>query len=493
MNRALAASLLLLLLLAWSAWLMARGLDRPFENDMHGGNGAFYSLVARNFRRYPVAQLAGVMCIEPGASVREPAIYTHHPPMIGWLVWLSFALFGEGEWQARVVTLVLALLAVIALFVWLRAAFPDSLLAPFTATVLTWASPIAAHYATMPDPQGAGVMLAMFVALGGAARWQRDPRARHLVVVQLGLAFGYLFDWPAFLTALMLTWWLWCSREPRARHAAAWVGGGVLACGTVLLAWLAFMPRGPLPSLGQAFLERTAAGLDDLSIAQALRQILVLHARAFSLPTSIAGLIALVWLVACWRRPATDRSHALLLIPLGTGVCHVLLFLGGAAIHDYWQIYLAPGLALPAAWAVARMARWGPRWQHAALAASLALALTTSVAAVRFSERERAAGASQALELKQLGLLLNRRVALEGYVAVPMPRCLPLLYYADRKTVWRFTPAVLADVWQSLGVQLGAVVLGAAEQFLDTSPLVRAGWSGPVAVGRYRVWTRDPP
>src|SRR5262245_7727840 len=114
------ALLALLAVLAVSSFLMATHLTAPFASSMSGHNNAWYSLAARNYQRYGVVSLRAAMCLEPGAPVAEPRVYLHHPPLIALLVLASFELFGEGEWQTRVVPLALSLLAVAMWFAFLR-------------------------------------------------------------------------------------------------------------------------------------------------------------------------------------------------------------------------------------------------------------------------------------------------------------------------------------------------------------------------------------
>jgi 4-amino-4-deoxy-L-arabinose transferase-like glycosyltransferase len=436
------------------AALMGRGLDAPFDMSSHQGwNGAYYSIVGRNYLRYGPGPLYLAMCMEGGAVVERPHVYLNHPPMIGLLVAASFALFGAGEAQARAVALSLSQVAALLLYVCLVRCLRGRWLAAAAATILSVSAPVWALYGAMPDPQGAGVMVGVFGAMAAVAGWAQTGRRRDLLAAHAFLLFGFLMDWPAFFAPPALAAWLLALRGARARGAALGLLAHALVAGAGLLLWAhvvgqRFPATGLLNALSHHVLLDGAPQVAPLSghLAQLARH----HAAGFFLPVSIGGALgALVLLGRLLRRRGAEQG--LLLVPLVVGALHVALFRAGAHAHDYWQCYLAPGLALPL---VAVLAGGRGAWR------AIVLVLLVASSVVFGFARVAAWSVPSAETGRQVGNAIAAAVAEHEPVASTAPRSVPIEYYSDRKLLWQWRDAAeLARRWDPARPPVGAFLV----------------------------------
>ena len=109
---------ILLVILVLAAVARSRGIADPWSHGDHNGwGGAFYSNIARNYARYGYVETRFAPVVSTGTVPPENRrYYLTHPPGIGLALSLSFALFGESEWAARLVPLLFSLGSIFLLY-----------------------------------------------------------------------------------------------------------------------------------------------------------------------------------------------------------------------------------------------------------------------------------------------------------------------------------------------------------------------------------------
>ncbi len=259
--RSLPKVLGLLAVLLLTGLLTSQGLGAPFDDSDQGWGGAFYSLAARNLLRYPPDTTLLAMCVEPGALAPAPEVYFNHPPMVAWLVALSFSVFGEAEWAARLPLWLLSLGAAGALYGLLLRLGPrdgarERALWAAAGALAAVGCPAWVYYGSMVDPQGSGVLFAVALACLGAARWLEGGRRADAALCLGALGFGFLFDWPVYLAAAGLA--LGALRTGRRRAAAAVAGlTAAAAAGTAVWIAAAYGRMAAQFTIAEGFLNRT--------------------------------------------------------------------------------------------------------------------------------------------------------------------------------------------------------------------------------------------
>lgn len=470
----------LLVVVAVAAVVPAPLVDAPFDGSLESWGGAFYSTAARNLRAYPVGTSWGAMLAQVGPVVEEPAAYANHPPLLVWMVALSQALLGVSEASARAVPWVLSVLAAGTSHILLRAVGVPRLFA-MSGALLAIGTPLWGRYAAMVDPQGSGPMLSLVLLPLLALRVARRPGPWTGGLLMLALPAGLLFDWPAWGGALVVAAWL--LMQPRTRT----IGGGVLMMigllGFGLAAWTACLD-GPLfdapPALRHQPLEGfvNRAGLkpellDDsgsrISHWQMWSTVIGHHRAGLLWPVSLLAIAAVPRLLVAARRE--QPALALLLVPGAVGLVYVLAFPQGAYTHDYWQVYLAMGAALPvAAWA-ARLAPVGLRRP-----AGLGLLTVAGLLCLRSGLIVRATAASPDRDqLRRVAVIVRQTVPAGALLASSSPRSVVIDHYADRPIAW--SESIAGDVrWRGVLERPGGRLTEAATARFGPPTRLPGGW-----------------
>jgi len=432
--------------------LPAPMLDLPFSGSHDGWGGAFYSTAARNLGLYPLSTSWGAMLTQVGPTVAEPRAYANHPPLIVWLVAASQALFGASEATARVVPWTFSVLTAATATVLLRAlAVPRTLAA--AGVLLAVGTPLWGRYAAMVDPQGSGPLFSMVLLPLLALVAARRPGPAATAGLLLALPFGLLFDWPAWGSALLVAGWL-LARGP-TRRAGATLMAAILFWAVLVIGWTLCLD-GPVydapPALGfhptEGFINRAGLKprlLDDaggvLSWSEVWHRIAQHHRQGLTWPLSVLAVPAVVLLL---RRALRGRAGlALLVIPGVVGLAYVLLFPQGAYTHDYWQIYLALGAALPVVgWLAESGLPTRVPWLGPALLGMALLLCIRSGLIVRAH-----ATAPDLDALRHVSEAVVLRLGPARAVTSSAPRSVVIEHYTDRPIAWHADPTALgADV-----------------------------------------------
>jgi hypothetical protein len=393
------ASWLLILLAVYAAGL-THGMSRPWTG-MHDWNGAFFSQLARNLLRYPMAVHHGMGIVAVGEAVPPPeerSIYATHPPGLIWLVALSFRLLGEAEWTARLVA-VLASLGSLALLVrivgrgWGRA---TALLCGLVYSVL----PMAVYFGRMVDHEAVG----LFCMLGATSAWQAltavdclGRRRRVAEAAWIAAIWGAVWiDWSGVLFAA-----LFCvhacvqvarKRIPRSLAVMVIVAAAV-GCAAMLVHLVCGGLQGRWSDLLAIFTSRAtesdgAAIRKDLSAPGGPWEYAV---EGITWPVMLLAVVGVLLTVtarsaqcgeaAPRERVCRDCTDALWVLP-ATGVIWLCVFWRQYERHNYWLFYLGPPAALLATQALLefreRLTLYGARRANGAMYAILAMIMAVA-------------------------------------------------------------------------------------------------------------------
>jgi hypothetical protein len=418
---------ILLLVVALGALAEGRGLEEPWSyGDHNGWGGAFYSNIARNYLRYGYVETRLAPVVTTGhVPPDERSYYLTHPPFIGLALSLSFRAFGEHEWSARLVPLLFSLASTILIYR-LGSRLVSKELGLLWSALFTFL-PIQILYGAHVDPQGPPVLFFGLLLLLAYVE-----RKLLLAIVALGLGAG--FDWPIHYLAGILALHAWFLRERDRRWTVALLGSSLLAVGSWLVYARVVSPKPRQQYLhstvGDSFLfwsgmrvrrGRIPGRAIEVPSARAWIERMASHFRSlFSLP--LLGL-AVLGAAASGRREGAQAPHWILLL---WGLAHVLIFPVGAYVHDYWSMYLAPGLSFAAAVGLLRIADAIPRRRNLLVAVSTAgLSAFLLVAGIRLVDH-------LPKEPVVLGKKLRELTPPDGGILLLHPMDARDAYYADR-------------------------------------------------------------
>ena len=396
--------------------LSFQGLTLGFGESDQGWSGAFYGQAVR-----------ALSWQDWGAMRPEAELYLDHPPGVVQLAWLPSQLLGHGPLAMRLIPWICGGLAAAgaARLVQTEREGPW----PALAALATVVHPAFATYASLPDPQGSLVWVGVLWACV-AARLKRPGLAVSAI------AWTAWMDWPGLLLGAFLA--LWALLNKQKRNAGIYAGSTLLFGGGIL-AWIAAL--GGLPALWAAFLHRTGAtgflseASTPMGLIPSLQAIGAHHLWGATWPLTLLGVPALLWAL---------RQRSILAVPACVGLVHIVLFLQGAAIHPYWQLYATSGLSLLAVSALPQIPRLA---QSRALPILLLIGL--SLAGARSLLRARVIWMQEAptrAMLRITGQALAQETEPGQILHSPEPRTPALAWHADRVIVWESEES--RDVWR---------------------------------------------
>lgn len=425
------------LIFAAGIYLRARDLFAPWKGIHNAWGGAMYGNIARNYLKYgylathfgPVSNLGIV-------SPSEFQYYYHHPPLLYWLVSLSFRFFGVSEWSARLVPLVFSVALLLLIYVVGARLFDRKvgLLAAAFAAIM----PMETYYGAHVDVYGSVAVAFSLLAFYGYIRWVGERQTADLALCVAGVVLGCMTAWYTyFLIPLILVHYYWFhywrgrSRDHRLLILPACA---VAIFGLFMLhrKWLLRDSAEIEGALTEKLIRRLSFGEHPMRLAaRHLVDVLNLYTQPLALLVA-AWVCFFAWDVFRRRLQASDW---LLLILFGYGLLHNAMFPGSIRGHDFIGICYTPAMALAAAVAslriVALAGRAVPQPAVAAVAYACA-ALIVAFGIYRTQARFAADSPGWFYALKQTGQSIHASVGERDLVLMPVADAV-LNYYVDRQ------------------------------------------------------------
>lgn len=302
-----------LIILIFLAFILTDHLAKPFIGH-HDWNGVFYSNIARNYLRF------GLLETKLGQMTGPNSFYTHYPPLFPLTLALAFKAFGISSIVARLLPAVLTIAAIFLLYLithsWV-----------VVAVVLT---PMLRYYSQMPSQEP----LIIFLTLLSFYFFRKKNRIGfYLSVILNGLTgwAGYFFypllfflnrRW-ATKACLLLVLTFSLHLLHTYLLTGSFLGGGIF---DALLLRLGFFPM-----LGKT--EPELAGQFTWLA------YLIKEARMLTVYYTLTLLsLAAIGLLLC--------RDKITLIFLAWGLSYPLIFSNVVFVHEYFNVFFWPFLAL---------------------------------------------------------------------------------------------------------------------------------------------------
>jgi hypothetical protein len=342
----------------------------PFLDTRHHYfyDNALFTTAARNANRigFPANRL-GVVIALPHDRWNEPsgppAFYTHHPYLMKLLMRQFMAVCGYEEWTSRAFSLGVSIVAAVGMLTTV-AMLTGSVACGLIAATVFIGLPAMAIYQTCVKPEIDGMAASAWLFPAILLYVRRPATGRGILLAGVGGACG-LSAWTSLLFAVLGCGTLLLPSaihrrlsltDPQTR-AALWLGGGLLAAGTLLLAAFTWQKGGVVAfanDLAAAFrvhADRTIFSPEQWIVRQ--RIYLWSNYGALGLALLAAAIAAVTFRAAARSRSSaseTAAGHAGLLdgfalVSLATPLIWVATFREGSYVHEFWSI----GLCMPIA------------------------------------------------------------------------------------------------------------------------------------------------
>ena len=351
--------IVLTLLLLVQSLLLVRNYSQPW-NGTDGGEGAFFSSIARNYINYGIFELKGGQATNFGevANKSEFNFYQHHPPMVPLLTYVSFQLFGESEGAARLAPIVFTIGSGALLFALTRGLFG------FTIALLS-----TFFFASFPMTIFFGRKLGyesptlFFILLTSYFyfRFIKTNREGDLIAFFVAMTAGLLTDWAAYFTVPIFMVHYWTTQKSGQFKKRILIGLPILAATTlglfILNTWLAAPELvfsvfyqgmayiGLISPTSELAKHYTEAQL-DVPLWPYFRQILTRLDQLFSYPIILLALAG-GFILAKDGKMSSQKWVIIVLIIVP--ILNWLLFWKSMYIHLWWGYYFTAPLAVLAA------------------------------------------------------------------------------------------------------------------------------------------------
>lgn len=335
----------IVILVLSSVALLTWNISNPWvgQND---SVGALYGTAARHFLEY------GFVATKFGIALHEQhdrgfAYYINHPPLLPFLIALSYHLFGVQEWSTRIVPILFSVGSIFLIYL-LGKEIRDRTAGLLAAFILLFI-PMFSYFGRLPNFEPV-VTFFVLTSFESYLRWSRSHRARYFVGILLSQFLACLTDWPGYFIAPALAIYHFST----SRNRFALFPG--LALNLLLFGffvWHVVFLSGPSAyrELIRAFLIRT--NIEGASLEASpftLAQFCYEHAYRILLYFTISGVVgSFIWLRGLLREDR--KKENVLLAILAVAIANVALFPQGSMTHHFWLFYFAPYFALSSSFA----------------------------------------------------------------------------------------------------------------------------------------------
>lgn len=420
--------ILIILIIVTGAYLRSHDLLRPWVGRHNAWGGAMYGNIARNFVKYgywttqfgPVANSGYV-------SPDKFEYYYHYPPLLVWLVSLSFHAFGVHEWSARVVPLFFSLALMGLVFIFARRLFSENI--ALSALLFSAVMPIEGFYGAHVDIYGSVAVFFSLLAIYGYARWLEHHRTSDFTLCAFGILLGCMTAWYTyFLVPLIIGhyYFLYRNQGKSRDHRIVILAGIAIAVFALFVLHRQILMAGGRSEVHGTLIEKlfTRTYLATPSGDRPGYASLVLkHARdlahMYSRPLMLLIVMWLFFFIKDALKKRLQTRDWFVLMLLSYGFLHNLAFPSLLIGHDFLAVCYAPGIAVAASVALVRFGRqlensWGMKTRNVALATFLAITVMTSL---YMTQRLYAGDSDYSLKLKRWGEII-RKNSQEGDVVL---------------------------------------------------------------------------
>lgn len=181
--------------------LLVRGIAAPW-NGYGDSDGALFGSMARNYLQFGILELQfGQLVTYEAISEPVGVYYLHHPPLVPLLTAASIALFGDGEFSVRLVSILASLLTAALLYRLARRSLDRR--GGLLCVLLFLAYPSTILFGRKPGYEAPTLCL-IVLGLWLYTHYRDRPSSGRLAALLGAVALGGLSDWAAYLLPLAL-------------------------------------------------------------------------------------------------------------------------------------------------------------------------------------------------------------------------------------------------------------------------------------------------
>lgn len=387
---------LLILILLFSATVISTNINKPFIGH-HDWNSAWHAIAAKNMARYGLLETRFASVMNSYQTEKSNFVYfTHYPPLVPIIIFLSFKIFGIHDWSTRIVPIAFSLAGTLLIYILTSKIFNKR--TAILAATISASLPIVIYFSLVPTHD---LMAIPFVLLSiyFYFNFYKFPTLSNFFKLISSLVISHLAHWSGYyVTPLFFLHYLFFS-ESKNRPPQLTKGSSLLPAQDTLyrpsnnmqsssrpggtsgqksqgffarnyklialsfpiasllmfsfhlshLVWLTGNPFGGgllEILLGRMNLKEKPIGYSELNFLILELRLLVAY---FTRPVLILSALTFSWLLIRLLTRKFSQQASFLTILLVIGLIPILIFRNLAYVHDFIIISLWPFLAISAA------------------------------------------------------------------------------------------------------------------------------------------------
>lgn len=329
--------------------LFSINVNKPFIGH-HDFNSSFYSQIGKNLANYSLSEtkLGNVS----GSGPLNPNLFeyfVHNVPFHSWLLALSFLLFGVGEWQARVVSVIASTASLIVIY-----NISISLFNKLTAilSILFFSlSAMTLFFSSSVFPEPVAIFFSL-LSFYFYVKWLKSENHKYFLYLLISLTLSLLTVWGSyFLPPYLAIHYLFLKKGKNLRKILPIILLPV-AIATIHVVHTFFLTGNFLiSSFSSVLLQRLNPLSDEVlkfTIQDFTRREQSLIFAYYSKATVVLVIGWFLRLIFKFYKKEKQENSLTLLILFLWGASYPLFFIQAAYIHDYFLIYLASFIAIAA-------------------------------------------------------------------------------------------------------------------------------------------------
>ncbi len=336
--------------LIFYAAFLSYGINQPFLGGTNDWNSTSFASASISWLKFGPANLGfshyGQDFSAVGSGLRP---YNTHPQFIIFPLWLSYAVFGVGEWQTRIVPIIFSLAAFAMFWFLIDLAFKKEFITVLSGFFYIFL-PSSIYFGRMMSHEAITnfFILSAFLFL---LLLEKNEKKIYLAGLLGSVFVGALMDWPMFYATAAIWFYLFFSKNYPERRLLLKLVPLILLFSFAITV-LQISSSDGMENLRGAFFRHTISSIPSLLpllIGKIYHEVLNF--------TGIAAILAVFGAILLFKKREFASRRIFVLLLFLPAAIHYAVFVGGNS-HEFWSFYFVPFVALMSAVYLSYAPRW---------------------------------------------------------------------------------------------------------------------------------------
>ena len=338
-----------LIILVLATILISINFNKPFFGH-HDFNAAFFSQIGKNLITYsPLDTKLGNLSGSGPLNPENFSYFLYNVPLYSWILALSFLIFGVGEWQARIISILAITLALIVIYK--ISLYLFNKLTAYLSILFFILSAMIVYFSSAVFPEPVAILFSL-LSYYFYIKWIKEERSNYLYYLIIFLFFSLLTAWSTyFLIPFLIAHYLFFNKGKKLVKIIPIILSPIAVITVYLIYTFILIGDLPLTAFLDVFFQRINPSSDEILKFTIFEFIRREQSLVFAYYSKVTIVLVIGWflylIIKLFKKEKQDNSLTLLVL-FFWGISYPLFFLQAAYIHDYFLIYLAPFIAISA-------------------------------------------------------------------------------------------------------------------------------------------------